>query len=262
MPTNTEDSEFVKDWWRKLLPLLLHYMLEGTNLAPAIEWPEPPVVLEDTPVDDADMAQILEDTQVQYEAEQEKAEADIQHLVDEMGKASKKARKRLVLELHSSQPGSSSSSTSISIPLPKPQQQVAMHLRLKVETNNTDAEEDGVGLVQTCQGFWDGPIPPLLGVLPDQLRHRILDLLRQRVKARWSGVLYFNKNLFQMPFQPCWNPTTSSRLPYIWSTSWTLSSANMTWRELCGHGPPDDSREPDTSTRSCRGRRSECGPHR
>ena len=213
-PTNEEDREFVKQWWRKLLPLLqnldrLHYMQEGTNLAPAVEWPEPPVLLDDTPVNDSDMAQILENTRDQYEAELQREEAETQCLADdytttrdrsdaknwddwamadEMGKASKKPRRRLILELQSPQPGSSSSSTSISVPLPDPPQHVAVNLRLSVENNNTDAEDDGVGLVQTRQGFWDGPLPPLLRALPDQLRLRVLDLLRRRVRARWSGV--------------------------------------------------------------------------
>ena len=213
-PANDEDREFVTQWWRKLLPLLqnldrLHYMLEGTHLAPALEGPEPPVLLDDTPVNDTNITLDLEDTRDQYDAELRLDEAEAERqandyvttrdrsdaktwddwaMADEMGKSSKKPRRRLILELQSLQPGSSSSSTSISVPLPDPPQHVAVSLRLSVANNNTDAEDDGVGLVQTRQGFWEGPLPPLLRALPDQLRLRVLDLLRRRVRVRWSGV--------------------------------------------------------------------------
>ena len=213
-PEQAEDSQFVNEWWRKLRPLLqsldkLNTMLAGTVLAPNTEWPEPPATLEDTPMQEADRVLVIEETQAQYEEERARDAAELHHTVeayltgkdrsdarnwddwamaDEMGKASKKARKRLTLEIQPLQPGASSSSTSITLPVSDQAQQVELRLHIKVENNNTDAEGDEAGFGQVRRGLPEHPGVSLLGLLPDLPRHQVFGISRQRARVQRSDL--------------------------------------------------------------------------
>ena len=236
-PTQPEDAEFVRKWWSQSMPLLcsldrFHPMLANTALAPPVEWPEPPVILDTPPTGPGEEEQCRsEDGHYTRPSSNPSKRAKTRQMHESVTLGSCKMkwdgqrghRHRLTLTLSAPSTCGTSSSTSMSIPLPAEGRPIALHLQvIRVDKNESEPapENEEAKLMQMNPPNHHSAVL-LLNALPTDVQAMTLfDIFRRRTRQRCAAlheVIQPQAHLLLLPY-----PWT--RLPH---SSLTLSS-------LCG----------------------------